>query len=467
MPDFSWGGRLKSISCRKLSIAVFALFSAWQIAFPYEGQVFYSLAERFNIAPERLVFTAMVIIMAGLFSGGFFVRTIKAAKIAIQLSFIGGMAGSSVFFFDPSGAWPVALFLVSYLAGLATCAWGFYFKSCTPQGQRIKTAADVLIYSAVLMIAVNQIAIYLSPYAGLVCAIALLGAALLLSAGLPAREEINIKPAQSKKNAPKITKPLVLLGVFIIIITITAGLMFKVVNPAFANVDWLVSLYWAVPYIAALIVMKVLPKTVNRTFILFAALAMIGLSFIAFMVLDRSVQSYLIINTLLLGACGINDLFWWSILGEMLDLGKNPARIMGFGLGANILGVLIGELIGQAASAPGSQINPSLAALTAVCAALGVLPPLHKHLSSILKDHVFLIGGPPAPPADPTETPCDIPGLTGREKQIAVLLLKGYTYRMIAGELFLSESTVKTHIQNLYSKLDIKNKTELIQKFKH
>ncbi len=52
--------------------------------------------------------------------------------------------------------------------------------------------------------------------------------------------------------------------------------------------------------------------------------------------------------------------------------------------------------------------------------------------------------------------------LTQREREIAALLLKGRTYKMIAGELFLSENTVKTHIKNIYFKLNIKSKTELV-----
>ena len=466
MPNLFLNGHFKSISCRKLSIAVFALFSAWQISFPYEGQVLYSLTERFHIDPGGLVIAAMALVMAGLFSGGFFVKTAKVAKPTLFLSILGCMAGTSFFFFELSNGWTAALFAVSFLAGLGTAAWGFYFKNCTPSGERIKTAADVLIYSAALMIGVNQTTIYLSPYLGLGCTIALLGIALVLSAGLPAGEEISSRllHTEKKEKLPGAAKPLALLIVFIVIITITSGLMFKVVNPAFVNVDWLVSLYWAVPYIAALVVMKILPKNVNRTFLLFAALAMIGLSFIAFMVLDRSVQSYLIINTLLLGACGVNDLFWWSILGEMLDIGKNPARILGLGLAANIFGVLIGEFIGLAASVPGSPIDPSLTALTAVCAALVVLPPLHKQLSSILRDHVFLTEGPPAGSAAQTEYPLQIPGLTERERQITALLLKGYTYRMIAGELFLSENTVKTHIQNIYYKMDVGSRADLVRK---
>ena len=48
----------------------------------------------------------------------------------------------------------------------------------------------------------------------------------------------------------------------------------------------------------------------------------------------------------MLGACGIFDLFWWSILGEMLELDNNPSKLLGIGLSANVLGVLLGGLIG-------------------------------------------------------------------------------------------------------------------------
>ena len=46
----------------------------------------------------------------------------------------------------------------------------------------------------------------------------------------------------------------------------------------------------------------------------------------------KTAASYFIVNTLMLGVCGVYDLFWWSILSEMLDLDKNPAKILGVGL---------------------------------------------------------------------------------------------------------------------------------------
>lgn len=51
--------------------------------------------------------------------------------------------------------------------------------------------------------------------------------------------------------------------------------------------------------------------------------------------------------------------------------------------------------------------------------------------------------------------------LTNREIEITNLILKGLTNKEISEELFISLSTVKTHIYNIYQKFGIKNRTEL------
>jgi DNA-binding CsgD family transcriptional regulator len=71
---------------------------------------------------------------------------------------------------------------------------------------------------------------------------------------------------------------------------------------------------------------------------------------------------------------------------------------------------------------------------------------------------------PPEKQKDAIESFINASELTQREREIVTLLLKGYTYRLIAQELFISESTVKTHMQNIYFKLNVRNKTELLQK---
>jgi DNA-binding NarL/FixJ family response regulator len=50
--------------------------------------------------------------------------------------------------------------------------------------------------------------------------------------------------------------------------------------------------------------------------------------------------------------------------------------------------------------------------------------------------------------------------LSHREKQIMSLVVAGLTNRQIAAELFLSESTVKTHLSSAFGKLDVRSRAE-------
>ncbi len=53
--------------------------------------------------------------------------------------------------------------------------------------------------------------------------------------------------------------------------------------------------------------------------------------------------------------------------------------------------------------------------------------------------------------------------LSKREKEVLTLLAKGKTYSTIAEELFVSKTTVRTHIRNIYQKLHVNSKAEAIQ----
>ncbi len=62
-----------------------------------------------------------------------------------------------------------------------------------------------------------------------------------------------------------------------------------------------------------------------------------------------------------------------------------------------------------------------------------------------------------AAPADPLET------LTEREREVLQLLANGKTYQEVADALFISVKTVDFHRANLMRKLNLTNRTELVQ----
>ncbi|WP_305070345.1 MULTISPECIES: response regulator transcription factor [unclassified Flagellimonas] len=57
-----------------------------------------------------------------------------------------------------------------------------------------------------------------------------------------------------------------------------------------------------------------------------------------------------------------------------------------------------------------------------------------------------------------------VPDLSKQETTIQNLILQGKSNKEIANELFISLSTVKTHITNIYNKLNVANRQELLQK---
>jgi DNA-binding CsgD family transcriptional regulator len=56
--------------------------------------------------------------------------------------------------------------------------------------------------------------------------------------------------------------------------------------------------------------------------------------------------------------------------------------------------------------------------------------------------------------------------LSSREYEVLQLLSRGCSNADIADKLFLSLSTVKTHVSNLFFKMDVKSRTQAIEKAK-
>lgn len=142
----------------------------------------------------------------------------------------------------------------------------------------------------------------------------------------------------------------------------------------------------------------------------------------------------------------------------MLDIKYNPSKVLGFGLGANVMGVFLGGILGNKMILLNIQNEKiSVIGLIIIFITIILLLPLNNQLGFLLKNYFYLEGLSVV-----KESFIEIKELTKREGEIVNLLLTGRTYKMIAEELYLSENTIKTHIKNIYSKLNVKNKTELI-----
>ncbi|MFH4965501.1 response regulator transcription factor [Gaetbulibacter sp. M235] len=54
--------------------------------------------------------------------------------------------------------------------------------------------------------------------------------------------------------------------------------------------------------------------------------------------------------------------------------------------------------------------------------------------------------------------------LSEREKQVLQFLVNGYSYKMIANDMFIAIDTVRSHIKKIYEKLHVNSKSEAVAK---
>ena len=448
------------------SILVFSFLSAYILSFLFEGQILYRLLAWHSLQASNYIVLAISAHFLGLFTGWLFAKSALVARVVMLFGM--GISFLSVipFFFAPSPLWSMGLIFGGYASGAALAAWGYFLKAFTPKQERLKTCADVLIWSNIIMVVINVLTLKVSPFLGLAMVMLCLFLGLLGMWTLDAKTQGVQHENQAARARGKLKNAFFLLCFFITILTINSGLMYQVINPAFEHMSSFPGWYWSIPYIVALFVLRNLPGAIKHSNMVYGGMAMMMGAFLGFMFLGRNSLDYLVVDTLLLAACGIFDLFWWSILGEMLDYTENPSRIFGLGLSANVLGVLSGGAIGFVATTTQRlSAEVTVMALTVICITLAILPLLNRHLVLLLKHHAYLVAedatgkGQESLVANQIEA---LDPLTVREQEVLEQLLSGKSNREIATSLYITESTVKTHVRNIFSKYGMHSRAELI-----
>jgi DNA-binding NarL/FixJ family response regulator len=84
----------------------------------------------------------------------------------------------------------------------------------------------------------------------------------------------------------------------------------------------------------------------------------------------------------------------------------------------------------------------------------GLSPSIQRRLLERLSEPA------PAPPPPATEPP---DGLTAREAEVLLLIAEGLSNHEIAQKLHVSTATVKTHINNLFAKIGIKDRAQAVR----
>ena len=213
-----------------------------------------------------------------------------------------------------------------------------------------------------------------------------------------------------------------------------------------------------IPYIFIILILKRHTKLFHENYILYFGVSLLGFAFLSYSILPITALNYIIINSLLLTALGIYDLYWWSVLGRLLDFYHRPALLFGVGLTGNVMGIIIGEFISKLTN---DATIISFVALATILIAFLVLPILSKTLNDLLKYFEKEII------TDEPKVNYDLrifeSLLTPRELEVLNLIALGYSNKNISLNLKISHNTTKTHIKNIYQKLQVNSRLELIE----
>lgn len=156
------------------------------------------------------------------------------------------------------------------------------------------------------------------------------------------------------------------------------------------------------------------------------------------------------------------DLYLWTIIIKLPKIVKLSKRFYFFAVGAYIISISIGKIIYIYFK---NRSVCLLICLIGILICFVIFYVLQQYYNEVLiiaekkyKNNNICENN--------NQINIGLEVLTEKETEIVKLMLKGLKNKEIASTVFISENTLKTHARNIYQKLNVNNKKELIEKNK-
>ena len=447
---------------RSFTVWSMALFIAWALCFPFFGCVLNA-----TLKPNGFSSDAFAYIFLGFHALGYVCGVIIEKKLdhwmqIMRISLITVLAVNILLWFIPLNLWYIGLAILGFASAFYILGWSLPFTKYDPAERFliiIKTTIQAILVAAPLVV----LSFLLSPYYFIYLTTAPLAVIMiiLIKSNQQKKDEIiDVKANKSFSNTS-----MLILFLFIIMMYLNFGILYGDLPYLFNisnNFPMVCALYILIPSLIVYSLILRYHHKIARHYLLSTGIALTGLAYVSLIFFDDDVTSYILTATLLQTGLSLIHLLIWSLLGDLAHIFGKPIRFFGYNLIASVTGIIFGGTFGKflfiKTGTP--KVFISIFALATICVAIIVLPWLKENLDMI--NRATLLQKTRRNSALLNIT--DEPGLTKREKEVIDKLIQGLENKVIARQLFICETTLKTHLRSIYKKFEVGNKSEFLAK---
>jgi DNA-binding CsgD family transcriptional regulator len=427
-------------------ILSYGLFLGWMLSFPYNGPIYEYLSYWYNFSGDYFPLAYIGVPVVFLVFFGYIKSKEKYPKRLAIYSTAVCFAGNLLLFFGVAH-WYITFTFMGIASVLFVIGWSYFYTVSVSYKDKIKVMGLTIMLGNLVLYLINILVKSGFETYALGVSLAALTISLLSSTFLTFEKSYDYSFDTSKD----IKSLIILLCAVLFLININDGLNSKLVDPLFQEIETHLVLYKRLPYILAILYLVVFSDKISHLSTFYVAIFLIGMSNVALMVLGISETSFYVNETILQSGLGIGDLFVWSVVGHVAHLYGRPYRITSFALISLLTSVFLGRVMGIVFSnSPDGGLYTIAVSFTTVFVTMLILPKL---FSTIDREVVEI--------KEERKFESKVNTLTERELEIYNLLIKGLKNQQIAEELYISDNTLKTHLRNIYKKLNVAGKKEL------
>ena len=473
-----------SSSTVQFSISLLLAFFAWFFILPSNVCSYvYVFAEEFHLPDAQLILYSNIAGLVGLLIGSLFILVIKNMK-KLLLSVSCELLLFNILLFGASPKLGLFVLILQYLLlGIFVTVATYFFLINTMHRKRYYFTgvilASIVFFTTLFSPASDGVTINSVYCMNFFISLVVLVLVIILNALRTQDQSVVATPREHKS----VAGAFILMFVYTIAISVAIGYLSneREFMPVYSN--RVSSLLNTLPYIGTLIlVFNIEMRKLHLGIITYIANALLIVSIAFVDYFDARSAMSGIVNTMLYFAIAINQLFIFDSTFELAEESRFPSFIIGFGLFAFVSGSATGDHVKELLVVDHFK-NVDRVLLTLIALASSILPMLRIMLSKSSKSSIFRINPLTSDSAIPVVQPVQVveievpkpeshgvspdinhyDSLTNREKEVLDLLIKGYPSELIASTLFISNNTLKRHIQNIYNKLNVHNRAELFK----